>query len=68
MYIFIGISFLSGVVMMVIMIGLTYFVSKVTVNYNKDVLKAKDKRMKATQQMLNSIRFIKIHGLEEVFL
>jgi len=46
MSLFIGISFLSGILMMIIMIVITYFVSKKTIKYNSEVLKAKDKRMK----------------------
>jgi hypothetical protein len=45
------------------MIWITFIVSKYTIKYNSEVLKAKDNRMKATQEMLENIRFIKINAL-----
>jgi len=42
MYNFIGISFLSGVAVMVITIILTFIFSKISINANENVLKAKD--------------------------
>jgi hypothetical protein len=49
MYNFIGVSFVSGVGVMVLMIVCTFFSSKRTVKYNEQVLKAKDERMNVTQ-------------------
>jgi|688.fasta_scaffold2112395_1 ABC-type bacteriocin/lantibiotic exporter with double-glycine peptidase domain len=63
MWFFIGISFLAGLITTVIMIWITFIVSKYTIKYNSEVLKAKDNRMKATQEMLENIRFIKINAL-----
>ena len=62
MWLFIGISFLSGLLTTVIMIWITFIVSKYTIKFNAEVLKAKDNRMKATQEMLENIRFIKINA------
>ena len=42
MYSFIGISFLSGVGVMIFTIGLTFIFSKFSVKLNESVLKAKD--------------------------
>lgn len=42
MYSFIGISFLSGIGVMVLTLGLTILLSKITVRLNENVLKAKD--------------------------
>lgn len=42
MYNFIGISFLSGVGVMIVTIGFTFLFSKISIKANEDVLKAKD--------------------------
>ncbi len=42
MYSFIGISFLSGIGVMILTLGLTILLSKITVRLNENVLKAKD--------------------------
>jgi len=42
MYWFIGISFISGIVVMILTIALTFFLTKFIVRYNEGVLKAKD--------------------------
>jgi ABC-type transport system involved in Fe-S cluster assembly fused permease/ATPase subunit len=49
MWLFIGISFLAGLLTTMIMIWITFIVSKYTIKFNNEVLKAKDKRMKVTQ-------------------
>jgi membrane protein YdbS with pleckstrin-like domain len=49
MYWFIGISFLAGIGVMLLMIGFTFFLMKYVVKYNEAVLKVKDQRMKVTQ-------------------
>ena len=63
MYYFIGISFLTGIVIMIVMIGLTYLTSKRQVAYNNILLKKKDARMKVTQEMMDIIRYIKINSI-----
>lgn len=63
MYFFIGVSFVSGIVTMLVMIICTFFLSKKAVALNEQVLKAKDARMKVTQEMLDVIRFIKINAI-----
>lgn len=42
MYNFIGVSFLSGLGVMIVTIGFTFVFSKVAIKANEDVLKAKD--------------------------
>lgn len=49
MYKFIGISFLSGIGVMILTITLTFIFSKISIKANEDVLKAKDERMKVTE-------------------
>ena len=63
MWFFIGISFLAGLITTVIMIWIIFVVSKYTIEYSSEILQAKDNRMKATQEMLENIRFIKINAL-----
>jgi ABC-type transport system involved in Fe-S cluster assembly fused permease/ATPase subunit len=49
MWVYIGFAFLAGLLTTIIMIWITFFVSKYTVQYNSQLLNAKDNRMKATQ-------------------
>lgn len=67
MYNFIGISFLSGIAVMIATISLTFLFSKIIGKANQEVLKAKDERMKVTQEIFNIIRFIKINAFEKYF-
>jgi len=48
MYVFIGVSFLSGLLVMLISMLLTYFLMKIQSKLNTKLLKAKDSRMKVT--------------------
>ena len=67
MYNFIGVSFLSGVGVMLITIALTFVCAKISIKANEDVLKAKDERMKVTEEIFNIIRFIKVNAFEKYF-
>jgi len=49
MYSFVGISFFSGLAVIILLFLSSYFVSKKIIKYNELVLKAKDERMKVTQ-------------------
>ena len=49
LYFAVGISFLSTIGCMAIMLVISYFISKVTVRLNEKALNAKDERMKATE-------------------
>lgn len=49
MYNFIGISFLSGFGVIALTILFTYFLRKVSIKINDDLLRAKDARMKLTE-------------------
>jgi len=48
MYNFIGISFLSGIGVMIVTVTCTFIFSKISIKANENVLKAKDERMKVT--------------------
>ncbi len=67
MYKFIGISFLSGIGVMIGTIIFTFVFSKMSINVNEKVLKAKDERMKVTEEIFSIIRFIKINAFEKYF-
>jgi ATP-binding cassette subfamily C (CFTR/MRP) protein 1 len=60
MYFYVGVSFLTGVSVVTIIMTINYFMSKRINHYNEEVLKAKDERMKVVEEMLDIIRFIKI--------
>ena len=67
MYHFIGISFLAGIIVLILVLGITYFLTKRTFQYNKQLLQEKDARMKVTQEILDIIRYIKINAIEKFF-
>ena len=67
MYFYVQIAFLSGVAIIVLLIIFNYFVSKRINRLNEKVLKAKDERIKVTEEMLDIIRFIKISAIEKFF-
>jgi hypothetical protein len=63
MYKYIGVSFAAGMAAMILMIALTFFVAKKISKVNETTLKAKDARMKITQEILDIVRFIKVNAL-----
>ena len=67
MYFYVQIAFLSGVAIIAILIVFNFFVSKRINRLNELVLKAKDERIKVTEEMLDIIRFIKISAIEKFF-
>ena len=67
MHHFIGISFLSGIGVMLVTIFCTYLFQKRSYKFNEKILKKKDERMKVTQEMLDIIRYIKINSIEKFF-
>ena len=67
MYYFIGISFLSGIAVLIVTMSCTYFSAKRSYRFNQEILVKKDQRMKVTQEMLDIIRYIKINSIEKFF-
>lgn len=63
LYISIDIAFFSviGIVAVLLIIG--YFLSKINIRLNDQLLKTKDQRMKSTEEMLDIIRYIKISAI-----
>ena len=67
MYFVLGLTFLSAIGVMLIIMVTSYFITKVNKKLNDRTMKAKDKRMKATEEMLDIIRYIKISAIEKFF-
>jgi ABC-type bacteriocin/lantibiotic exporter with double-glycine peptidase domain len=67
MYRYIGLSFAAGMAAMILMIALTFLVAKSISKVNEITLRAKDSRMKITQEILDIIRFIKVNAIEKHF-
>jgi ATP-binding cassette subfamily C (CFTR/MRP) protein 1 len=67
MYFYVGISFLVGTSVIAFVMVFNYIVSKKINKLNEEVLKAKDERMKVTEEMLDIMRFIKISAIEKFF-
>ncbi len=63
LYLLLKLAILASVGILIIVLILSYFLSKITVKLNEDLLKAKDERMKVTEEMLEIIRFIKITAI-----
>jgi ABC-type bacteriocin/lantibiotic exporter with double-glycine peptidase domain len=63
LYMYIGVSFLTGMGVMVILMLFTLTFSKVVAKNNDKLLKAKDTRMKITEEILQIIKYIKINAL-----
>lgn len=67
MYRFIGVSFLAGIGIILLMAVFIWINSKLNARANARLLSAKDKRMKATTEIFNLIRFIKVNAWEKYF-
>lgn len=63
LYFVLGWSFLTTIGVMMVILAISYFISKITVRLNEESLKAKDARMKVTEEMLDIIRYIKISAI-----
>jgi len=68
MYDSVGISFLSGIGIMVIMGFVNALCGKFYLKLTKSVMVKKDERMSGTTEILNSIKYIKMSGWENSFL
>ena len=67
LYLYIGISFLVGLGVMILLMISTLLFSKVSTKVNDKLLKAKDERMKITEEILEIIKFIKVNAQEKYF-
>ena len=67
MYNEIGWSFLVGLMAMLFMSVLNFFIGKSSIKLQKLYMKEKDKRIKVTTEIFNSIKFVKVNAWEEYF-
>lgn len=68
MYRFIGISFLAGIGVLVVMSLMIFLNSSLQAKTAERLLQTKDKRIKTTTEIFNNIRFIKSSAWEKYFL
>jgi ABC-type bacteriocin/lantibiotic exporter with double-glycine peptidase domain len=64
---FIGVSFLVGLAIMIVLMLFTVVFSKISAKVNDELLKAKDSRMKIAEEILQIVKFIKTNALEKYF-
>ena len=67
MYKAIGISFMFGFAVILIMGIINYFIGKKNYSYQKNIMNAKDRRMKCTNETFSNIKYIKTNDFEEHF-
>ena len=63
----VGASFLAGFGVIIIASGINMIVSRKNAVYQKNIANATDERMKATNEIFNNIKFIKVNSWEEYF-
>lgn len=68
LYTQLGLAFLGGVAVAIILIPVNRFVMKLIGNYSLGMLESKDKRISATTEVLRGIRSIKFFAWEDLFL
>jgi len=68
MYAAVGISFLAGIGVLIIMGAVNFCVGKSYFAAQTKVMEKKDERMKVSTEILNGIKYIKMSGWEEAFL
>ena len=67
LYSYIGVATFVGLGVMILMMLFTLAFTKVAASANDELLKAKDGRMKVTEEIIQIIKFIKINALEKFF-
>jgi ABC-type bacteriocin/lantibiotic exporter with double-glycine peptidase domain len=67
MYRFIGISFFVGFASMGVLMLFTICFTKIASKFSVKLSDAKDLRIKVTEEIFNTIQFIKINALEKYF-
>lgn len=63
----VGAAFLAGFGVIILASGLNLLVSRKNAAYQKNIANATDDRMKATNEVFNNIKFIKVNAWEEYF-
>lgn len=67
MYNAIGLSFLFGMGVILVMSTFNYLLGRKILQTSKKQMLAKDERMKVTTEILNAIKFIKANACEDYF-
>ncbi len=65
---FFGISFIFGLITMIIFLIINFFMQRKFRLNQKEMLKKKDARMKVTSEMINSLKILKMYSWEEEYL
>jgi ATP-binding cassette subfamily C (CFTR/MRP) protein 1 len=65
---FFGISFLFGLITLIIFLSINFYIQNLYRIMQKDLLKRKDNRMKITSETINSLKILKLYGWEDEFL
>jgi len=65
MFYYVGLAFLAGLAVIVIMGVINYLTGKVYIKYQNKLMEAKDARSKASSEMLNGIKHIKMNAEED---
>ncbi|KRX07923.1 P-loop containing nucleoside triphosphate hydrolase [Pseudocohnilembus persalinus] len=66
-YAYVGVSFIGGLIVIIILGAANYFITKLQVKYQKILMTKKDGRMKVTNEIFGQIKFIKVNAWEEFF-
>lgn len=67
LYFIVGVSVFCGVIVLLLSISLGLFMSSVYFKEEEKLLKKKDARIKLSEQVFSSIRFVKLYVLENFF-
>ena len=67
MYHLVGFSFIAGIAMMFVVGRISYILNKRESKLQENYMQGKDRRMKLLNEILNTIRYIKMSGWEEIF-
>ncbi|KAJ7865666.1 hypothetical protein B0H13DRAFT_2253973 [Mycena leptocephala] len=68
LYRLLGWAAFAGLFFVVISIPLSFLVAKLSVNYEKGIVTARDRRTSVVNELISSIKFIKFSGAEEKWL
>ena len=67
MYNSVGITFLAGFAVMILIGSINYLLGKNNIKFQKGLMKDKDRRIKTTKEVFEHIMFTKVNAWEEHF-
>jgi len=67
LYYFLGVVVLIGVVICIITVFINYFIAKFNRQYQKKIMALKDERIKKTNEVLQSVKILKMYGWCDLF-